>query len=89
MTIFFTRVRLLKGLSDLGIAATGTILSNGTEKYLIDTKALNKQERGSFDFRHDREDELIACAWNDNSDVTLASNSDTVGPLTNGSKLVC
>ena len=54
----------------------------GQEKCPIDTKALNKQERGSFDFRHDREDGLIVCAWNDNSVVTLASNSDTVGPLT-------
>ena len=30
--IFFTSLRLLKGLSDLGIAATGTIRSNGTGK---------------------------------------------------------
>ena len=29
---FFTSLRLLKGLSDLGIAATGTIRSNGTGK---------------------------------------------------------
>ena len=79
---FFTSLRLLKGLSDLGIAATGTIRSNRTEKCPIDTKALNKQERGSFDFRHDREDDLIVCAWNDNSVVTLASNSNTVEPLT-------
>ena len=48
--IFFTRLRLLKGLSDLGIAATGTTRSNGTGKCPIDTKALNKQKRGSFDF---------------------------------------
>ena len=42
---------------------------------------MNKQKLGSFDFRLDREDELIICAWNDNSVVPLAPNSDTVGPL--------
>ena len=55
----------------------------------IDTKALNKLERGSFNFRHDREDELIACAWNYNSVVTLASNSDTVGPLATVARWFC
>ena len=55
----------------------------------IDTKALNKLERDSFNFRHDREDELIACAWNDNSVVTLASNSDTVGPLATVARWFC
>ena len=44
---------------------------------------------GLFDFRYDREDDLIVSAWNDNSVVTLASNSDTVEPLTNCSKVVC
>ena len=39
------------------------------------------EKSGAFDFRHDRKDELIACAWNDNSVVPLASNSDTLGPL--------
>ncbi|KAK3777017.1 hypothetical protein RRG08_008872 [Elysia crispata] len=79
--VFFISLRLLKGLSDLGIAATGTIRSNRTEKCPIDIKALNKRERGSFDFRHDREDDLIVCSWNDNSVVTLASNNDNVEPL--------
>ena len=36
---FFTSLRLLKGLSDLGIAATGTIRSNRTDKCPIDIKA--------------------------------------------------
>ena len=42
-----------------------------------------------FDFRHDREDDLIVSAWKNHSVVTLASNSDTVEPLTNCSKVVC
>lgn len=78
---FFTGLKLLKALSDIGISATGTIRANRIENCPIDLKSMKKKARGSCDFKHDRKDDLIVCAWNDNSVVTMASNASIVNPL--------
>ena len=46
---------------------------------LIDVKKMNKNERGSFDFRSDGNIEIVR--WNDNSVVTIGSNAYGVQPI--------
>ncbi|GFS04439.1 PiggyBac transposable element-derived protein 3 [Elysia marginata] len=83
---FFTGLRLLKGLSDTGSAATGTVGSNRTEKCPTDLIGLKNAKRGSIHYRHDRHHGIVVCAWNDNSIVTLASNQDGVFPMAKESR---
>ena len=46
---------------------------------LVDVKKMNKNERGSFDFRSDGNIEIVR--WNDNSVVTIGSNAYGVQPI--------
>ena len=81
MDNYFSGFKLFKDLKEIGIGATGTIRANRIEKCPIDLKIMKKLKRGSIDLRHDRTDDIIVCAWNDNSVVTLASNECGVFPL--------
>ncbi|KAF6199504.1 hypothetical protein GE061_007530 [Apolygus lucorum] len=46
-----------------------------------DSKDLKKKRRGSYDAAYDKKSNLSVVKWNDNSIVCVASNFDTVHPL--------
>ena len=80
---FFTSVRLLSALKDMGLKGTGTVRENRTDKCpLIDVKEMKKKPRGFHDFRVDEKDNIIVCRWNDNSVVSLCSNAVGIYPQT-------
>lgn len=72
----------MTNLSLSGMKASGTVRENrcgGAKAKLLETKALKKQNRGTFDYRCDGT--VFIVKWNDNSVVTLASNCLTHEPL--------
>lgn len=80
---FFTNLDLLRELYELGFRASGTIRADRTQKCpLVDPKVMKKQERGTYDFCSDTNTNILLGRWNDNSVVTVATNFDTVEPLT-------
>jgi len=79
---FFTSHKLMIKLRQSGFHATGTV----REPRLIasdlpDSKSLQKKERGSYDYRYDKNNDVLAVKWNDNSVVTLATNFQFVEPV--------
>ena len=78
---FFTGIPLLEELKKRGHEGTGTIRTNRTEQCpLPSTKEMKKKERGTYTFKSDSN--VVVCSWNDNSVVTIASNSVPVEPTT-------
>lgn len=78
---FFTSIPLLSELSQRKLKATGTIRENRTSKCpLQDTKSMKKTDRGSYDFRLAKDDNIVVCKWNDNSIVSIASNASSIQP---------
>lgn len=72
---FFTSVPLLKYLSQTGYCATGTIRADRTEYCTLkSTKEMEKEERGSFDFKTTKDVMLVR--WNDNSVCTVGTNCE-------------
>jgi len=79
---YFTSLKLLQKLKNDGVACTGTIRANRVEKApLKPIDKLKKEQRGSFDYLTDLNSGIIVVRWNDNSVVTLASNSTGVQPV--------
>ena len=79
---FFTSYELMRKLASLNVRATGTIRQNrlcGANKVLICKKALQKKERGNFDFCTDGN--VYLAKWHDSSIVTIASNWETHMPV--------
>ena len=77
---FFTSYDLLSELAHQNIRACGTIRENRTRKCpLASKKAMEKNGRGSFDYRSDGT--VLCTRWNDNSIVTVASNYYGNAPL--------
>ena len=69
---FFTSYDLMYELGEQSVRATGTIRENrtrGAKKTLISSKALQKKERGTFDFCTDGK--VFVAKWHDNSIVTI------------------
>lgn len=78
---FFTSVKLLSVLKDMGLKGTGTVRENRTDKCpLISVKELKRKPRGFHDFRVDEKDNIMVCRWNDNSVVSLCSNAVGIHP---------
>jgi len=44
---------------------------------------MKKTERGSYDFRLAKDENIVVCKWNDNSVVSIASNALSVRPTNN------
>lgn len=44
---------------------------------------MKKTERGSYDFRLAKDENIVVCKWNDNSVVSIASNALSVRPTHN------
>ena len=55
--------------------------TNRIENCPVGYNAVKKEARGTFDYQSDQQDGIIVCSWNDNNVVTLASNTNTVFPL--------
>lgn len=79
---YFTTLELMKLLREKKIRATGTIRENRLKKCPIgDHKIMKKASRGYFDFRFDKNNEILIVKWVDNSICTMATNYDTIEPL--------
>jgi len=79
---FFTSVKLLEHLGNLGIGATGTVRQNRIEDCPLrkSLTKLEKAERGATDYMLDRTSNVVVVGWKDNKVVTLASNCVGVEP---------
>lgn len=65
---FFTSHKLMCTLSEKGYFATGTVRDNRTNHApLEDIKSMKKKPRGTSDSRFDKNNNIIAVRWNDNS----------------------
>ena len=74
MDNFFTSPRLLRVLKESGIAATGTVRANRTEKAPLQTvDDMKKQARGISDVVNDKKSYVTLVRWKDNKVVTVDS----------------
>lgn len=79
---YFTSYDLLKTLRERGFRATGTVRDNRIKKCPLPTaNAMKKKERGVFDHMYDETSCLLFVRWKDNNIVTMATNYDTMEPL--------
>jgi len=84
---FFTSHRLLVELADRNIRACGTVRDNRTSKCpLMTNKAIQKKERGFYDYRSDGT--VLCLKWNDNNAVSFASNYYGIVPVHNAERRV-
>lgn len=82
MDNYFTSIRLLEKLGNMGHDATGTIRNNRVEKApLIEPSKMKKMQRGAYDQVTDQETQISVVRYNDNNIVTVASNKVGVSPL--------
>ena len=78
----FTSLALSEELTKRGFGCTGTIRANRVGNCpLSDTKAIEKQPRGSYDFKTDKEKGVILIRWHENNVVTLLSNKYGIEPV--------
>lgn len=78
---FFTSHTLLEQLRVDGFHATGTIRENRIiNSPLIESKKMDKEPRGTFDWSFDKDAEVLVVKWKDNSNVCLATNFEKVLP---------
>lgn len=69
-------------MQEQGFFATGTIRENRTAKCPLETnKRLAKSSRGTYVCAFDPVLETLVVKWNDNSVVTVISNTSTIMPL--------
>ena len=47
---------------------------------------MKKDPRGSYDYRVDKENEVLICKWNDNSVVSICSNAVGIEPIGQASR---
>lgn len=69
-------------MKEKGFLATGTVRDNRTANCPVeDNKTMKKTERGAYSCAFDRNLEVLAVRWNDNSVVTVMTNNSTVLPI--------
>ncbi|KAJ8956555.1 hypothetical protein NQ318_019279 [Aromia moschata] len=79
---YFTSYDILKTLREKGFRATGTARDNRIKNCPLPSKSeVNKKERGHFFHMYDKTNNLLFVKWKDNSIVTMATNYDTIEPL--------
>lgn len=82
MDNFFTSLRLLDEVKQMGHDATGTLRANRVEKApLKDVKEMKKTARGSYHQVTDINSSTTLVRYNDNNIVTIASTESGVQPL--------
>ncbi|KAK9703800.1 Transposase IS4 [Popillia japonica] len=71
---------LKKHLKERGFCATGTVRPNRVAGALLQTwkKALKKHDT---DYVYDTKNDVMVIRWMDNSEVTIATNYDTIEPM--------
>ena len=83
----FTSFPLIDHLKQSNIGATGTIRVNRTGRTpLLDPSCMKKKARGTYCHAKEKDSGCILVRWNDNSVVTLASNSYGVNPVRSASR---
>jgi hypothetical protein len=79
---YFTSYDLISTLRKSGFRATGTLRENRSKKCpLLSTKEMKKKDRGYFEYVFDKTNSILITRWKDNNVVTMASNYDSVAPL--------
>ena len=79
---FFSSFKLFVHLKNNGFFATGTIRDNRLFKCpLEETKSIGKKVRGTYAAAYDKLSNVSILRWNDNSVVTVASNTFGVEPI--------
>lgn len=79
---FFSSIPLIHELKNRGFRATGTIRENRTSKCpLSSNKEFQKTTRGKFEYNCTLDENIVVCKWNDNSVVTVTSNTLPVLPV--------
>jgi len=79
---FFTSISLIQSLSEKGVRCVRTISDNrsgGASKTLLSKTGMKKKELGFFDYCCGVQ--IFMLKWQDNSTVTIASNSYTHMPV--------
>ena len=75
---FFTSYYLMCLLTERRLCATGTVRANRIGGAVLKTgKGL---ERGDHDFQFDSNNKILICRWQDNKEVTVATNFDQLYP---------
>lgn len=72
---FFNSGDLLISLLNKNIQGTGTIRCNRLSNNPFASIDLKKRNRGDYEYRMAKENNIVAVQWNDNNIVTLCSNS--------------
>lgn len=79
---FFSSFRLMSILAQMKVRATGTARANRLNKCPIKKDDLMKKEnRGTYDYRFDKKNEILALTWKDNNCVKVLTNHQTIHPL--------
>lgn len=79
---YFASPELLVHLHGTGHYAVCTLRANRTRKCpLKNEKQLKKEGRGAIDYRINKDENIIVCAWFDNKQVLTASNYIGVHPI--------
>ncbi len=79
---FFTSLKLIEKIKNMGHDATGTLRKNRIEKCPFTNPAkFMKLPRGSEEHYCDAESGIIAARWHDNDIVTIASSEYGVSPV--------
>jgi hypothetical protein len=80
---FFTSIDLLVFLADMGLRATGTLRSNRLQGApLTIDKELREAGRGQYCSSFHTGKEILVVKWHDNACFTIATNYDSIEPLT-------
>lgn len=81
---WFTSHALLCELDRIGIMAAGTVKENRCGRCpFITTKEMMNLDRGTYDIKVDRDNNIVACKWFDNKVVCLISTFAAEEPVTN------
>lgn len=79
---FFASFDLLKILSERHLWAVCTMRDKMTKRCpLMSRKLIEKQPRGTYDYRLHQQDNILICAWRDNKRVLLGSNYIGIEPV--------
>lgn len=76
---FFTSYYLMCLLSEKQLCATGTVRANRIGGAQL--KSGRQLEKGNHDFQFDTHNKILVCRWQDNSEVTIATNFDQILPM--------
>lgn len=76
---FFSSYYLMCLLNERGFHACGTIRRN--RMLNVNLKTGKHLKRGEHDYRFDTTNEILLAKWNDNSEVNMITNYETIEPL--------